>query len=93
MRVVFTKRSVSDLSEIVGFVADDNPDAARELQAGLLESLTKLADNPRLGRPGRVEHTRELVVHSSYIAAYRITENAVEILTVRHTARLWPDKM
>ena len=45
------------------------------------------------GRPGRVEGTRELVVHPSYLVAYRISGTEVQILTVRHAARLWPDRL
>jgi plasmid stabilization system protein ParE len=43
-----------------------------------------------MGRPGRVDGTRELVLHHSYLIAYRVTETAVEIIHVRHAARRWP---
>ena len=36
--------------------------------------------------------TRELAVHESYIVAYEVTD-AVYILTVRHSARLWPERL
>ena len=51
-----------------------------------------LPANPYAGRPGRVEGTRELVVHESDIVAYEVTD-AVYILTVRHSARLWPERL
>ena len=45
-----------------------------------------------MGRPGRVADTRELVLPgTSYVIAYRLRE-AVEILSVMHGAREWPDK-
>ena len=56
-----------------------------ELGEQILSSVdTVLPANPYAGRPGRVEGTRELVVHESYIVAYEVTD-AVYILTVRHT--------
>jgi predicted transcriptional regulator len=41
---------------------------------------------------GRVERTRELVVGStSYIVAYRVHADAIEVLTIPHAAQAWPD--
>lgn len=47
-----------------------------------------LTANPSLGRPGRVDGTRELIVaHAPYIVAYRIHENEIQILAIIHAAR------
>ena len=71
----------------------DNPTAALELGEQILSSVEAvLPENPYSGRPGRVEGTRELVVHYSYIVAYEVTD-AIYILTVRHSARLWPERL
>jgi toxin ParE1/3/4 len=49
--------------------------------------------SPGLGRPGRVEGTRELVVaNTPYLVSYRVRNNVVEILRVFHGARKWPQK-
>jgi plasmid stabilization system protein ParE len=41
-----------------------------------------------VGRPGRVDSTRELVVpHSSYVVPYRIRHELIEILAVLHGAQ------
>ena len=53
-----------------------------------------LAQHPALGRPGRVEGTRELVVPDTpYLVPYRVRGHAVEILRVFHGARKWPKKL
>jgi toxin ParE1/3/4 len=58
-----------------------------------MDSVGRLAGLPRLGRPGRVEGTRELVVpNTPYIVAYAIIEDRVAILSVLHSARRWPDR-
>jgi hypothetical protein len=51
-----------------------------------------LAANPFIGRPGEIKGTREFVLAgTSYIVAYRVTDNQVEVLFVQHGAREWPD--
>jgi toxin ParE1/3/4 len=50
-------------------------------------------NNPDMGRRGHLEATREIVIpRLPYYAAYRVTENAVEVFAVIHTARSWPNK-
>jgi plasmid stabilization system protein ParE len=45
-----------------------------------------------MGRPGRIEGTRELVIsRTPYIAAYRIAGDNVRVLRVLHGAQQWPD--
>ena len=51
-----------------------------------------LARFPERGRLGRVEGTRELVIHRTpYIAAYPIVRDTVRILRVLHGAQQWPE--
>jgi toxin ParE1/3/4 len=50
-----------------------------------------LPDNPRMGRPGRVPGTRELVIgQTPYIVPYRLQRGVIQILRVFHGARRWP---
>lgn len=56
--------------------------------------IVKLADHPNMGRVGRIEGTRELVItRTPYIVGYRLVGNTVEILTVLHGARQWPGEV
>ena len=54
------------------------------------EKASRLIDHPNLGRKGRIEDTRELVVHHHYILIYDVTGDRVRVLRVLHTARQWP---
>ncbi|MET0116435.1 MAG: type II toxin-antitoxin system RelE/ParE family toxin [Sedimenticola sp.] len=91
MKLAWSAESMTALEEIVEYIAKDNPSAALELGEGILSTVEEvLPDNPHAGRPGRVSGTRELVVHESYIVVYEVIDS-INILTVRHSARLWPE--
>lgn len=93
MKLRWSAHSLRELEAIIEHIAADNPTAALELGEQILSSVDAvLPANPYAGRPGRVEGTRELVVHESYIVAYEVTD-AVYILTVRRRARLWPERL
>ncbi|OAI09972.1 type II toxin-antitoxin system RelE/ParE family toxin [Methylomonas methanica] len=92
MKLVWTEPARQDLREIFTFIAEENPNAARRLLAEIKERAVLLQDNPQLGRAGRVDGTRELVlVGTQYILPYRLKEQQIQILAVFHGARLWPD--
>jgi len=90
MRLVWTKQARLDRKDIREHIAQDNPAAALALDALLSEKASHLIDHPKLGRPGRVTDTRELVAHKHYILVYDVTSDLVRILRVLHTARQWP---
>ncbi len=92
MKLVWTEPARQDLREIFTFIAEENPNAARRLLAEIKERAVLLQGNPQLGRDGRVDGTRELVVvGTQYILPYRLKEQQIQILAVFHGARLWPD--
>lgn len=93
MRVEWRPLADADLEEIVRYIAFDNPEAAYEIHDRIREHSASLSLHPRIGRPGRVRGTRELVVPAtSFIVAYRVTGAAVTILRVLHGARKWRDQ-
>ena len=83
--------AVADLMAIVDYISDDNPDAAQALKEDIETKVSRLRDNPRLYRVGRVEGTREMVVHSNYLVVYAEDPHTVTILRVLHAAQRWPD--
>lgn len=88
----WTRLAVDDLASIHRFVSDDDRTAADHVQARVTARVEQLADHPRIGRPGRVQGTRELVVSGlPYVVVYRLAEGyQVRILRVLHTARKYP---
>lgn len=92
MKLVWSAQSLREIEAIVDYIAADNPASALELGEQIFTAVESvLPDNPYAGRPGRVDSTRELIVHSSHIVVYEVTDT-IKIMTVRHAARLWPDE-
>ena len=90
MRVVWTLSAVQDRADIVDFIANDNPLAAIRMDELFSAAVGRLAEHPLLGRPGQIPGTRELIPHESYRLVYEVRTDTVWILTLVHTARLWP---
>lgn len=85
--------ALQDLREIVGYIVEDDPDAARKLLSHIRERIQGLADMPHLGRPGRVPGTRELVIpDTAYIVPYQVQDHCLQVLRVYHGAREWPKR-
>lgn len=90
MRVVWTPEALQDRTDVWDYIAADNPQAAARMDALFSDAASRLADHPKLGRPGTIHRTRELVPHESYRLVYEISGETVWILALVHTARKWP---
>lgn len=85
---------MADRDEVFDYIEADNPDAAEAVDERIETAAERLIDYPNSGRPGRIEGTRELVVHRApYILPYRVEGDTVRILRVIHSARQWPDEI
>jgi toxin ParE1/3/4 len=82
--------AVDDLDEIIAYIAERNPAAARSLRERIESSVLPLAHHPYLYRSGRVAGMRELVAHPNYIVVYRVLSDAVEVVNIVHAARKYP---
>lgn len=90
----WTTRAVRRLDQVGAHIAHDDPQAAARVVARLLSGVEHLADQPHLGRVGRIAGTRELVFADiPYIVPYRVGPATVEVLSVMHTAQKWPDTL
>lgn len=90
-RLEWRPQASADLLEIVGYIADNNPDAAQALKDEIESKAAKLPDHPKLYKPSpRVKGMRELVVRSNYFLLYRETPDLVEVVSVLHARRQWP---
>lgn len=92
MRVFWASSGEQDRADIVEFIAQDKPLAAAEMDELFAAAARRLGEHPLMGRPGRIAGTRELVPHESYRLVYEVKDDAVWILALVHTARMWPPK-
>ncbi len=88
----WTREAIADRDAIYDHIEADNPAAALAMDELFEEKASRLIDHPNLGRKGRIEDTRELVVHHHYILIYDVTGDLVRVLRVLHTARQWPPR-
>jgi toxin ParE1/3/4 len=93
MNIIWSPEAIQDLISLRAYIAEESPAGARRVVLRILHTVEPLLpENPHMGRPGRVAGTRELVVpQTPYIVPYRVQREAVQILRVYHSARLWPD--
>jgi toxin ParE1/3/4 len=93
VKIIWSPEAIGQIDEICDYISNDNPLATVDVANAIFDAVEKLLpDNPHAGRPGRVAGTRELLVTGPYIVAYQVGRDVVEILTVRHGARLWPEE-
>jgi toxin ParE1/3/4 len=88
------RQALVNLEAEAEYISRDSRAAAQRVVTVIEDSVELLARHPGLGRPGRVEGTRELVIPGTpYIIPYRVREERVEVLRVFHAARKWPSKL
>ena len=90
LNLVWRGSALDDLREIIAYIAERNAGAAERLQAAIEACAERLPAHPFLYRPGRVPGTREAVVRPNYIIVYRVTAEAVEIVSLVHARRRYP---
>ena len=92
MRIRWTTLAARALLAVQDYIARENPRAAFDVAQRIRITVDQLQDHPRMGRTGRVRGTYELVIHGiPYIVAYRIKSKEIQVLTVYHTSRKWPE--
>ena len=90
LTLVWRARALDDLDEIITYIAERELSAAERLQQDIEACAERLADHPFMYRTGRVAGTREAVVHPNYILIYRVTANAVEVVSLVHARQQYP---
>jgi toxin ParE1/3/4 len=92
LKVGWSPHALADREAIFNFTVTDSPRRAVVWDERISASVRRLRHFPGLGRSGRLDGTRELVIESTpFILIYRFENEAVTILRVLHGSRRWPD--
>jgi toxin ParE1/3/4 len=90
LKVIRTDQFLTDLEELVLFIAQDNVTAAITLEQHVIRQVDSLSDANFPRRAGRVPGTLELVAHPNYIVLLEQTNTTVTALALMHVARQYP---
>ena len=87
MRIIdWTDEAVANLDSIIKYVAEFNPSAAVRLAERLIATVDRLSEFSDRGRPATGDH-REMTVIWPYVIRYRVEQDRVIIVRIRHGAR------
>lgn len=84
--VGYSRRAAAEAEEILEYLVERNPTAARRFQDVFAQAERQLSEFPNSGTPGTLPGARRLVI-GNYIISYRRRGGDVEIFAVRHARR------
>ena len=92
MKIIWSPLAIERVSDIAEYIADDNPAAAEQWVAAIFEQVQKLEKFPQIGRVVPDSNRKEIreLLFSNFRIIYRLEENEISILTVRHGRQLLP---
>ncbi|HLK07190.1 MAG TPA: type II toxin-antitoxin system RelE/ParE family toxin [Candidatus Angelobacter sp.] len=94
MKIRWTQSASDDLKSVHEYLSEHAPSQADMIVDRIFAGIDVLEQYPNLGRQGRLNGTRELVITGTpFIVFYRLRKSQVEILGVLHAARKWPDAL
>ena len=94
MKICWTAVATNDLKSVHEYLSEHASARADTIVDRILAGIDVLEQYPSLGRQGRLDGTRELVITGTpFVVFYRLRKSQVEILGVLHAARKWPDAL
>jgi len=88
MNIIWLATAVIMRKQQISYLLDVNPLAALMMDIEIDKKVNRLRDNPEIGRIGRVQGTRELVIQRTpYILSYRIKNQQIEVICLLHGAQ------
>jgi toxin ParE1/3/4 len=91
MDLRWTEEAVTDLERIADYLFEKTPGHAPELVRAIYNAPATLLSFPYVGRLGKKQGTRELVLAPlPYLMVYRISGEVIHIARILHGAQKWP---
>jgi len=93
VKIAWTRLALADFNSAYNYIAEERPSAAVRMIEKIERAIRAVGRHPEIGRPGRVDGTRELIVPGTpFVIPYRVKAKRVELLAVIHSAQRWPDR-
>lgn len=90
MKIIWSRSADKDLEEACGFIALDNLKAAQNLALRIYKIAEHLKKFPLLGKEGKIEGTRELILSDMpFTIVYRIEDDVIGISRIINHSRNW----
>ncbi len=88
----YTKKALSDLAEIIGYIAEDEAGTASRFGNSLIEHVSLLGRFPHMGSVVPKRSNVRKLLHSPFLIYYHVreTKKEIEIIHIRHGARKPP---
>jgi toxin ParE1/3/4 len=95
MRVIWSTQSLNDLDAIYEYIAKDSPIYAQRVIERMISRGEQLVTFPKSGRKTPEMNRSDIreILEGSYRIIYHIKKDEIEILTVLHGARLFPEHL
>jgi len=92
MKIIWPPLAVERVSEIAGYIAQDNPVAAESWINTVFKKVEDLKAFPESGRlvPETDNKTIRELIYGNYRIIYRLEEKRLSVLTVRHGKQVLP---
>lgn len=91
MKLEWTPRARAERTDDIDYIAQDNPSAALSQLDRIEYQTDMLIQHPEIGRAGRKQGTRELVIsHTPFIVIYRIKGECIEVMRLLRGLQQWP---
>ncbi len=89
--LVWLRRASADRDAQLDYVGQRNPSAAIKQGDRIAHQVEALTRNPAMGKHGRQQGTRELVISGTrFIVVYRVRGERIEVLRLLHSSQQWP---
>lgn len=91
--IIWSSTASNQLIGLDQYLQERDPAAANRVILRIASAINGLEQFPEIGRLGRIDGTRELVISETpYLAMYRVRKGNVYILALMHGAQQWPQK-
>lgn len=91
MKLQWMTRARHERAAAIDYIAAESPAAALEQLDQIERQTDMLSQFPEMGRPGRKQGTRELVIsRTPFVVVYRVNKDRIEVMRVLHGSQQWP---